>query len=120
MAAARGVDIILPTTATSAVALVARRHEGSFGGFWLSPTPPTRFGGRSSRVARGARTEHRASNRFSTAIQQYSLAPTASRTSTETLKSTRRTIRGRPEESSRLQVESKRAVSTDGIQLHEV
>ena len=54
MAAARGIDDILPTTAAPAVALAAvgrvQRHERSFGGFWLSPTPPTRSDEGSSRV----------------------------------------------------------------------
>ena len=40
---------------------------------------------REARVARGERTKHRASNRLSTAIRQYSLTPTASRKSTRLL-----------------------------------
>ena len=46
-AVARVIDAILPTTATPAVALAAlgrvQHHERSFGGFRLSPTPPTRL-----------------------------------------------------------------------------
>ena len=53
-ATARDTDAMLPTTATPAVALAAlgwvQRHERSFGGFWLSPTPPTRLDEGSSRV----------------------------------------------------------------------
>ena len=42
-----------------------------------------------------SRAKHIAANRFSTAIQQYSLTPTASRKSTKTLESNRLTIRKR-------------------------
>ena len=64
-AVARVIDAILPITATPAVALAAlgwvQRHERSFGGFRLSPTPPTRSDEGSSRVkhallARNARS----------------------------------------------------------------
>ena len=45
-AAARGIDLMLPTTAAPAVALAAlgwvQLHERSFGGFRLSPKPPSR------------------------------------------------------------------------------
>ena len=51
-----------------------------------------RFVAREARVAREERAKHRASNRFWTAIQQYSLTSTASRKSTKTIKSTRLTI----------------------------
>ena len=72
-----------------------QRHERSFGGFRLSPTPTRGFVAREARVAREERAKPRAANRFSTAIQQYSLTPTASRKSTKTIKSTRLTIRRR-------------------------
>ena len=51
------------------------------------------FVAREESVARGDRAEHRAADRFSTAIQQYSLTRTASRKSTQTIKSNRLTIR---------------------------
>ena len=85
-----------------------QRHERSFSAFRLSPTPPTRLDqgssraknallarndAREERVAREERAEHRAANRVSSAIQQYSLTPTASGKSTKTIKSTRPTIR---------------------------
>ena len=76
-----------------------QRHERSFGGFWLSPNATNPLGRRfvasEARVAREERAKHKAANRFSTAIQQYSLTPTAStnRKNTKTTKSTRLTIR---------------------------
>ena len=73
-----------------------QRHECSFGGFRLSPTPPTRLDdglSRAKHVACGKRTKHRASKRLSTAIQQCSFTPPASRNSTKTTKSARLTIR---------------------------
>ena len=82
----------------------------SFGGSRLSATPRTypwrlsaepnaanplgrRFVAREARVAREDRAKHRAANRVSSVIQQYSLTPTVSRKSTRTIKSTRLTIR---------------------------
>ena len=54
MAAERGIDAILPTTATPAVALAAlgwvQRHERSFGGVRPNPTTPTRLDEGSSRA----------------------------------------------------------------------
>ena len=119
-----------------------QRHERSFGGFRLSPTPPTRldegssrvkrallarnarstlgrrFVTREARVARGERAKHRAANRVSSAIQQYSLTPTASRKSTKTIKSTRLTV-GRKD----TRIQSKNSpvegpFSTGGIRLY--
>ena len=65
----------------------------SFGGFRLSPKPPTCWDeGSSSRCSRRQR-EAQSCQPISPAVQQYSLTPTASRKSTETIKSTRLTIR---------------------------
>ena len=54
MAAARGIVVVLPTTVTPSGALAAlgqvQRHERSFGGFRLNPTPPTRLDEGSSRA----------------------------------------------------------------------
>ena len=54
MAAARGIDVFLPTTATRAVALAAlgcvQPGERSFGGFRLCPTPSTSLDEDSSRA----------------------------------------------------------------------
>ena len=52
MAPACVIDVILPTAATPAIMALAalgrlQRHERSFGGFRLSPTPPTRMVGSS-------------------------------------------------------------------------
>ena len=70
-------------------------HERSFGGFRLSPKPPTRWDeGSSSRCSRRQR-QAQSCKPISPAIQQYSLTPTASRKSTKTIKSTRLTIRRR-------------------------
>ena len=70
-------------------------HERSFGGFRLSPKPPTCWDeGSSSRCSRRQR-ETQSCQPISPAVQQYSLTPTASRKSTETIKSTRLTIRRR-------------------------
>ena len=70
-------------------------HERSFGGFWLSRKPPTRWDeGSPSRCSRRKR-EAQSCQPISTAVQQYSLTPTASRKSTKTIKSTRLTIRRR-------------------------
>ena len=67
MAAARGIDVILPTTATSAVALAAlgqvQRHERSFGGFRLSPNDTNPLGrGLVAREAHIACETHEAQN----------------------------------------------------------
>ena len=98
-AAARSIDPMLPTTAAPAVALAApgqvQLHERSLGGFRLSPTPPTRWDeGSPSRCSRRKR-EAQSCQPIPTAVQQYSLTPTASRKSTKTIKSTRLTIRRR-------------------------
>ena len=70
-------------------------HERSFGGFRLSPKPPTRWDeGSPSRCSRRKR-EAQSCQPIPTAVQQYSLTPTASRKSTKTIKSTRLTIRRR-------------------------
>ena len=72
-----------------------RLHERSFGGFRLSPKPPTCWDeGSSSRCSRRQR-EAQSCQPISPAVQQYSLTPTASRKSTKTIKSTRLTIRRR-------------------------
>ena len=61
--------------------------------FRLSPKPPTRWDdGSSSRSSRRKREAH-SCQPISTAVQQYSLTPTASTKSTKTTKSTRLTIR---------------------------
>ena len=96
-AAARGLDPTLPTTAAPAVALAAlglvQLYERSFGGFRLSPKPPTRWDeDSSSRCSRRERVGQ-SCQPISTAVQQYSLKPTASRKSTRIKKSTRLTIR---------------------------
>ena len=100
-AVARVIDAILPTTATPAVAL-ALSAECNATNLALAADKPNatnplgrRFVAREARVAREERTKHRAANRFSTLIQQYSLTPTASRKSTKTIKSTRLPIRRR-------------------------
>ena len=70
----------------------------SFGGFRLSPTPPTRLDEGSSRVKHALLAKNARSTEMPTGfrrIQQYSLTPTASRKSTKTIKSTRLTIRRR-------------------------
>ena len=68
-------------------------HERSFGGFRLSPKPPTRWDeGLSSRWSRRKR-EAQSCQPISPAVQQYSLTPTVSGRSTKTIKSTRLTIR---------------------------
>ena len=70
-------------------------HDRSFGGFRLSQKPPTRWDeGSSSRCSRRKR-EAQSCQPISTAVQQYSLTPTASRKTTKTIKSTRLTIRRR-------------------------
>ena len=70
-------------------------HERSFGGFRLSPKPPTRWDkGSSSRCSRRKR-EAQSCQPISPAVQLYSLTPTASRKSTKTIKSTRLTIKRR-------------------------
>ena len=78
MAAARGIDAILPTTATPAVDVAAR----------LNPTTrPLRFGKGSSREKHALLAENVRSTappkRLSNPIHQYSLKPTASRKSTK-------------------------------------
>ena len=98
-AAARGLDPMLLPTAAPAVVLAAlgrvQLHKRSFGGFRLSPKPPTRWNeGSPSRCSRRKR-EAQSCQPISTAVQQYSLTPTASRKSTKTIKSTRLTIRRR-------------------------
>ena len=98
-AAAHGIDPLLPTTAAPAVALAAigwvQLHERSFGGFHLSPKPPTRWDeGSSSRCSRRKR-EARRRHPISTAVQQYSLTPTAAGKSTNFMEWTRLTIRRR-------------------------
>ena len=70
-------------------------HERSIGGFRLSPKPPTRLDeGSSSRCSRRKR-DAQSCQPISTAVQQYSVTPTASRKSTKTIKPTRLTIRRR-------------------------
>ena len=113
-AAARGLDPMLPTTVAAAVALAAlgwvQLHERSFGGFRLSPKPPSRWDkGSPSRCSRRKR-EAQSYQRISPAVHQYSLTRTASRKSTKTIKSTRLTIRRRTIRISRKKVQSKRAV----------
>ena len=53
-----------------------QRHKRSFGGFRLKSNATNPLGrgfvAREARVARGERAKHRAANRFSTAIHQYS------------------------------------------------
>ena len=98
-AAPRGLNPMLPTTAAAAVALAAlgcvQLHKRSFGGFRLSPKPPTRWDeGSSSRCSRRMR-EAQSCQSISTAVQQCTLTPTAPRKSTKTIKSTRLTIRSR-------------------------
>ena len=68
-------------------------HERTCGGFRLSPKPPTRWDEGSS--SRCSRRKREAQSCLSTAVQQYSLTPTASRKSTKTIKWTRRAIRRR-------------------------
>ena len=67
-AAARGLDLMLPTTAAPAVALVAlgwvQLHERSFGGFRLSPKPSHAETRVRRGVARGESGKHKACNRF--------------------------------------------------------
>ena len=66
-----------------------------FGGFRLSPKPPTRWDeGSSCRCSRRMR-EAQSCQPISTAVQQYSLTPTASRKSAKTMKSTRLTTDGK-------------------------
>ena len=61
-------------------------HERSFGGFRLSPKPPTRWDeGSSSRCSRRKR-EAQSCQPISPAVQQYSLTLTAFRNSTKTTK----------------------------------
>ena len=97
--AARGLDPMLPTTAAAAVALAAlggvQLHERSFGGLRLSPKPPTRWDEGSPSSCSRRKREERSWQPISTAVQQYSFTPTASRKSTKTIKSTRLTIRRR-------------------------
>ena len=70
-------------------------------GFRLSPTPPTRLDKGPSRAKHALLAKNARSTAEScqpifdchTAVQQYSLTPTASKKSTKTLKSTRPTIR---------------------------
>ena len=70
-------------------------HKRSFGGFRLRPKPPTCWDeGSSSRCSR-RRRDALSCQPISPVVQQYSSTPTASRKSTETIKSTRLTIRRR-------------------------
>ena len=121
-AATRGIDPMLPTTAAPAVALAAlglvQLHESSFGGFRLSPKPPTRWNeGSPSRCSRRNR-EAQSCQPISTAVQQYSLTRTASRKSTKTIKSARLTTRRRTGRIRSKKISRrKRPFSTGGIRL---
>ena len=70
-------------------------HELSFGGFTLSPKPPTRCAERSSSRCSRRKRDARSCQPISTFVQQYSLTPTASRKDTKIIKSTRLTTRRR-------------------------
>ena len=108
-AAARGIDPMLPTTAAPPVALAAlglvQLRKRSFGGFRLSPKSSTRWDESSSSRCSRRKREAQSCQPISTAVQQYSLTPTASRKSTRTIKWTRLTIRRRTR-----RFQSKRAV----------
>ena len=90
---------MLPTTAAAAVALAAlgcvQLHERGF--LWrLSAKPKaTNSLGRGFVEPLLAKKARSTELNISTAVQQYSLTPTASRKSTKTMKSTRLTIRTR-------------------------
>ena len=96
-------------------------HERSFGGFRLSPKPPTRWDeGSSSRCSRRKR-EAQSCQPILTAVQQYSLTPTAStnRKSTKTIKSTRLTIGRRTRIIQSKKIPDKKGpFSTGGIRLY--
>ena len=95
-AAARGIDPMLPTTAAPAVALAAlgsvQLYERSLNGFLLSKSSTRRDERSSSRCSRRKR-EARSCQPISTAVQQYSLTPTACRNSKKTTKPARLAIR---------------------------
>ena len=95
-------------------------HERSFGGFRLSPKPPTRWDeGSSSRCSRRQR-EAQSCRPISPCVQQYSLTPTASRNSTKTIKSTRLTTDDKKDQKNPVETKSSRKgpFSTGGIRLH--
>ena len=93
-------------------------HERSFGGFRLSPKPPTLWDEGSSSRCSPIKREAQSCHPISTAVQQYSLTPFASRKSAKTIKSTRLTIRRKTR---RFQTKNKSSrkgpFSTGGIRL---
>ena len=81
-AAARSLDSMLLTTAAAAVALRLSAECNStnvaFGGFRLSPKPPTRWDEGSPSRCSPRKREAQSCQPVSTAVQQYSLTPTSS------------------------------------------